>query len=153
MQAKEKRGRGIAVHQSFNSDVAQVAEVTVKTRRDVQGGPGDICGGLRCRRQSRRDQGADGREYRIRPAAALHGAITLKDGIVEQFELPSVQGAADQGEMPAVEVHMHPPSSEQPTGVGEPGVPPIAPAVANALFAATGKRIRSLPIGKQLEKT
>ena len=50
-------------------------------------------------------------------------------------------------EMPKVEVHIVP-SELAPTGVGEPGVPPIAPALVNALFAATGKRIRKLPIGK-----
>ncbi len=53
-------------------------------------------------------------------------------------------------EMPVVEVHIVP-SAEPPTGVGEPGVPPLAPALANALFAATGKRIRTLPIGNQLQ--
>jgi isoquinoline 1-oxidoreductase subunit beta len=51
-------------------------------------------------------------------------------------------------EMPKVEVHIVP-SQENPTGVGEPGVPPIAPAVCNALFNLTGKRIRTLPIGSQ----
>jgi isoquinoline 1-oxidoreductase beta subunit len=52
--------------------------------------------------------------------------------------------------MPKVDVYIVP-SAEKPTGVGEPGVPPIAPALANALFAATGKRIRTLPIGEQLK--
>ena len=50
-------------------------------------------------------------------------------------------------EMPRVEVHIIP-STEKPTGVGEPGVPPIAPALCNAVFAATGKRIRELPVNK-----
>jgi isoquinoline 1-oxidoreductase subunit beta len=54
-------------------------------------------------------------------------------------------------EMPAVEVHIMP-STEKPTGVGEPGLPPIAPAVANAIFAATGRRIRKLPFGNRLKE-
>jgi isoquinoline 1-oxidoreductase beta subunit len=77
-------------------------------------------------------------------SAALYGAITLKDGKVEQsnfHDYPSLRIS----EMPVVEVHVVP-SAEKPSGVGEPGVPPIAPAVANAIAAATGKRIRSLPL-------
>ena len=76
-------------------------------------------------------------------SAALYGRITLKDGVVEQsnfHEYPVLR----INEMPVVEVHIVP-STEKPTGVGEPGVPPIAPAVANAIAAATGQRIRTLP--------
>ena len=80
-------------------------------------------------------------------SAALYGAITLKEGKVEQSnfnDYPMLR----INEMPQVEVHIVA-SSANPTGVGEPGVPPIAPAVANALFAATGKRLRNLPLRAQ----
>jgi isoquinoline 1-oxidoreductase beta subunit len=77
-------------------------------------------------------------------SAALRGAITLKDGRVEQLNFHDYQPLR-MNEMPHVDVYIVP-SSEPPTGVGEPGVPPIAPAVCNAIFMATGKRIRSLPI-------
>ncbi len=76
-------------------------------------------------------------------SAALHSAITLKEGRVEQsnfHDYPLLRIS----QMPQVEVHIVP-SQAAPTGVGEPGVPPLAPAVANALFAATGKRLRKLP--------
>jgi isoquinoline 1-oxidoreductase beta subunit len=76
-------------------------------------------------------------------AAALHSAITLKDGVVEQANFNTYPPLRID-EMPAVEVHIVS-SAEHPTGVGEPGVPPLAPAVANALYAATGKRLRKLP--------
>ena len=75
--------------------------------------------------------------------AALYGAITLKDGQVEQTNFDGYQ-VLRIDEMPKVEVHIVP-SPEAPTGVGEPGVAPIGPAVANAVFAATGKRLRVLP--------
>jgi isoquinoline 1-oxidoreductase beta subunit len=75
--------------------------------------------------------------------AALYGRITFKDGRVEQgnfHDYPLMR----MNEMPRVEVHILP-STEAPGGIGEPGTPPIAPAVANAIFAATGKRLRALP--------
>jgi len=68
--------------------------------------------------------------------------------VVEQSNFPQYQPLRIN-EMPAVEVYIVP-SAEKPTGVGEPGTAPIAPAVANAIFAATGKRIRRLPIAEQL---
>ena len=77
-------------------------------------------------------------------SAALYGQITLKDGRVQQrnfHDYPVLR----IDEMPEVEVHIVP-STEPPSGVGEPGTPPMAPAVGNALFALTGKRIRSLPL-------
>src|SRR6266581_4673146 len=75
--------------------------------------------------------------------AALKEAITIKGGAVEQsnfhdFELLRID------EMPVVEVHVIP-STEPPSGTGEPGLPATAPAVANAIFAVTGKRLRTLP--------
>ena len=77
-------------------------------------------------------------------AAAMHGAITLKDGVVEQSNYTDYP-VLRINEMPRVEVHIVE-SQAAPTGVGEPGVPVIAPALANALFNATGKRLRDLPL-------
>jgi len=77
--------------------------------------------------------------------AALKDQITLDHGRVQQrnfHDYPMLR----MNEAPEIEVHIMP-STEKPTGVGEPGVPPVAPAVANAIFAATGKRVRKLPIG------
>jgi isoquinoline 1-oxidoreductase beta subunit len=77
-------------------------------------------------------------------SVSLSGAMAFKDGAVEQSnfnDYPVLRIDA----MPAVEVHIVP-STAPPSGVGEPGVPPIAPAVANALAAATGKRLRKLPL-------
>jgi len=77
-------------------------------------------------------------------SAALYGKITFKDGKVEQSNFHDYP-VLRIDEMPKVEVHIAA-SSEPPGGIGEPGLPPLAPAVANAIFAATGKRLRKLPI-------
>jgi isoquinoline 1-oxidoreductase beta subunit len=140
----EKRGRGIALHESFGTVVAQVAEVTVdkdsKFRVDRV-----VCAvecGLAVNPDVVRAQMEGGIGFGL--TAALYGKITLKDGAVEQsnfHDYPLLR----INEMPVVEVHIVP-STGKPTGVGEPGVPPIAPAVANALAQATGKRLRSLPL-------
>jgi isoquinoline 1-oxidoreductase beta subunit len=80
-------------------------------------------------------------------SAALHGAITLENGRVMQSNFDSY-APLRFSEMPEVEVHIVE-SSEPPTGIGEPGTPPIAPAVANAVFALTGKRLRRMPFDQE----
>ena len=79
-------------------------------------------------------------------SAALKSEITFENGRVQQRNFHDYQ-MLRINESPEIEVHIVP-SNEAPTGVGEPGVPPVAPAIANAIFAATGKRIRKLPIGR-----
>ena len=76
-------------------------------------------------------------------SAALYGKLTLKEGVVEESNFHNYP-VLRMAEMPTVEVHMVQ-GGETPTGVGEPGLPPIAPAVSNAIFALTGKRLRTLP--------
>jgi isoquinoline 1-oxidoreductase beta subunit len=78
--------------------------------------------------------------------AALKGEISIAGGRVVQSNFNNYQ-MLHMGEMPVIEVHIVP-STDAQGGVGEPGTPPIAPAVCNAIFALTGKRIRTLPIGK-----
>jgi isoquinoline 1-oxidoreductase beta subunit len=138
------RGRGIAVHASFDSFVAQVAEVTVQPDGNFQVDR-VVCAvdcGVAVNPNAIAAQMEGGIGFGL--TAALHGRITLRDGRVEQSNYADYP-LLRIGEMPRVEVHIVP-SEAHPTGVGEPGVPPIAPAVANALYAATGKRVRNLPI-------
>jgi len=136
---------GLAVHESFKTFVAQVAEVSVeggevKTHRVVVAV----------------DCGTPINPDVIR--AQMEGGVGFGYGSILAEELTLTGGKVDQGNydgytplridrMPKVEVHIVP-STEQPTGVGEPGVPPIGPAVANAVYAATGQRIRKLPFAK-----
>ena len=140
----DRRGRGIAVHESFNTVVAQVAEVTV--RRDGSWRLDRVMCAVDCGVQVNPDvvraQMESGIAYGL--SAAMYGAITLKDGAVEQSNFHDYVPLR-LAEMPRIGVYPVR-STAKPTGVGEPATPVIAPAVANALAAATGKRIRSLPI-------
>jgi isoquinoline 1-oxidoreductase beta subunit len=138
--------RGIAVAQSFGSYVAEVAEVSVspdgtpKVHRVVAA----VDCGMTVNPEIIRRQIEGGIAFGL--SAALHGRITLKDGRVEQSNFHDYP-VLRMPEMPRVEVHIVA-SREPPGGIGEPGTPPIAPAVVNAIFAATGKRLRSLPIDR-----
>jgi isoquinoline 1-oxidoreductase beta subunit len=138
-----KRARGVAVHESFDTFVAQVVEVTVNGDKFTVDRV--VCAvdcGVAVNPDVIRAQMEGGIGFGL--GAALYGAITLKNGEVEQSNFHNYP-VLRINEMPAIEVHIVQ-SSEKPTGVGEPGVPPIAPAVANALAAATGKRLRKLPL-------
>jgi isoquinoline 1-oxidoreductase beta subunit len=138
--------RGIAVHKAFESYVAQVAEVsvasdgTVRVHRVVCAidcGPVVNPGTVEVQMQS-------GIVYGL--TAALYGEIGIEGGRAVQSNFHDYSTLL-MAETPKVEVHIVP-STESQGGVGEPGMPPIGPAVCNAIFAATGKRIRRLPIGK-----
>lgn len=144
----EGRARGIAVAESFGSFVAQVAEVSLENdqprvhRVVIAADVGTVVNPNQVVAQM---EGA--MVYGL--SAALYGEITLKDGKVEQSNFDDYP-VLRMSEMPAVEVHLVK-SAENPGGVGEPGTPPIAPAVANALFALTGKRHRTLPLNQSLK--
>ncbi|HUJ01687.1 MAG TPA: xanthine dehydrogenase family protein molybdopterin-binding subunit [Usitatibacter sp.] len=137
------RARGIAVHESFGSVCAQVAEVSLddgapRVHRIVAAFD---CGlvvnplGVEAQVQSAIAFGL---------GAALFSEVTLEDGRVKQSNFHDYR-VLRLSEMPAIEVHLTG-GGDKPTGVGEPATPPVAPAVANALFALTGKRARRLPL-------
>jgi isoquinoline 1-oxidoreductase subunit beta len=137
-------GRGIAAHFSFDSYVAQVIEASVE-KNGVVKVHRVVCAldcGMVINPDTVKAQMEGGIIFGL--TAALKTEITFKDGRVEQGNFHDYQ-MLRIFESPEVEVHIVP-STENPTGVGEPGVPPAAPALANAIFAATGKRIRRLPI-------
>jgi isoquinoline 1-oxidoreductase beta subunit len=137
------RAFGVAMHESFNTVVAYVVEASVS-----KGVPRlhKVTAGVHC-------------NLAVNPltiAAQVEGAIlmglgttlpgaaiTLKDGVVEQQNFGDYT-VARMTDMPQVVVHIVP-STEAPTGMGEPGLPPLAPAFANAIFKLTGKRLRKLP--------
>ena len=137
-------GRGIATHFSFDSYVAQVVEASVEKNGNVK--VHRVVCAVDCGRAINPDvvkaQMEGGIIYGL--TAALHTEITLENGRVQQKNFHDYQ-MLRMFESPTIEVHIVP-SEENPTGVGEPGVPPVAPALANAIFAATGKRVRRLPI-------
>jgi isoquinoline 1-oxidoreductase beta subunit len=150
--AKKKPGNGralgIAVHRSFLTYVAAVVEVEVDQgkiripRVDIALDTGKVIHPDRVRAQL---EGASV----FGTSIALLGEITAANGRVQQSNFNNYP-VARLNEAP-VETHVHiVPSSAPPAGVGEPGVPPMSPAICNAIFAATGKRIRELPVKKQL---
>jgi isoquinoline 1-oxidoreductase beta subunit len=143
-------GRGIALRASFGSIVAQVAEVEVndKTIRVKRVTCAIDCGPV-VNPAIVRAQMESGIVYGL--SAALYGEITLKGGAVEQSNFSDYQLVRIDESPKDTRVHIVEHGIDVPaSGVGEPGVPPFAPALCNAIFAATGKRIRRLPIGDQL---
>ncbi len=139
------QSRGVAVHESFHSYVAQVADITQRADGSFKVDR-VVCAvdcGIAINPDIVRAQMEGGIGMGL--GAALREAVTLKEGAIEQINFDRYQPLRID-EMPQVEVHIVA-SSEAPSGVGEPGVPPIAPAVANALFALTGKPVRRLPFG------
>lgn len=138
-----RRGRGIAVHESFGSVVAHVAEVTVSDGAiTVDRVVTAVDCGIAVTPDVVRAQMQSGIGYGL--SAALYGKISLTDGHVDQTNFHQYR-VLRINEMPRViEIHIIP-STNPPSGVGEPGTPPIAPAVANAVRAATGIRLRNLP--------
>ncbi len=135
--------RGFAVHHSFESYVAEVADVSVESGRiRVHRVVAAIDCGICINPAGVRAQIESGIVFGL--SAALYGEIGIQGGRVRQsnfHDYPILR----MNEMPKIEVHIAD-SAEKSGGVGEPGTPPIAPAVANAVFAATGKRLRSLPL-------
>jgi isoquinoline 1-oxidoreductase subunit beta len=137
------RARGIAVHESFGSYVAQVAEVSVeKGAIRVHRVVCAIDCGVAVNPEAVRAQMESGIAFGL--GAVLHSKLSFKDGRVEQSNYHDYR-VLRMNEMPVVEVHIVP-STDKMGGVGEPGVPPIAPAVANAVATLTGQRLRELPL-------
>ena len=137
------RARGVAVHESFDTVVAQVAEVTLKPNGlpRVERVVVAVDCGIAINPDVVRAQMEGGLGFGL--SAALYNEISIEAGRVKQSNFHDYRSLRIE-DMPKVEVYIVP-SAEAPTGVGEPGVPPIAPAVANALFQLTGERVRRLP--------
>jgi isoquinoline 1-oxidoreductase beta subunit len=138
-------GRGLAIHESFGTIVGEIVEVAVSPRGQVKVERVVAvvdCGHVVNPRTV---------EMQIESAviygltAALYGEITIREGRVEQSNFNDYE-MVRMAEAPLIETHFALSGGKKWGGIGEPGTPPLAPALANAIFAATGKRIRSLPI-------
>jgi isoquinoline 1-oxidoreductase beta subunit len=137
------RARGVAVHESFGSFAAQVAEVSMESGRiRVHRVVCAIDCGVAVNPETIAAQMESGIAFGL--GAVLHSTLHIKNGRAEESNFHDYQ-VLRLNEMPVVEVHIVP-STEKPGGIGEVGVPPIAPAVANAVFALTGQRLRELPL-------
>jgi len=140
------KGRGVALHESFNSYVAEIVDVSTNADGEIKV-ERVVCAvdcGLAINPDVIKAQMEGGIGYGL--GTVMRNQITLKEGIVEQENFPDYAPLRIY-EMPKIEVHIVP-SDKDPTGVGEPGTPPIGPALANAIYAATGKRIFSLPMSE-----
>lgn len=145
-------GLGIAVHRSFVSYIATVVEVAVDEKGKIAVPRVDTaidCGTyVNPERIQSQIEGTAIQGLSL----AKYGEITFKDGRVQQKNFDGFQVVRIDESPGVINVHIVPPGPDTPpSGAGEPGLPPFAPALVNAIFAATGKRIRSLPIGKQLQ--
>jgi isoquinoline 1-oxidoreductase beta subunit len=137
------QGRGVALHPSAGSIVAEIAEVAVDGGRiSVKRVVAAMDCGLVIAPDSVETQVQGSIVYGL--TAALFGKITVEKGRVVQSNFPDYD-MVRMAQMPKVEVHIIA-STADPGGVGQPPTAPIAPAIANAVFAATGKRVRSLPL-------
>lgn len=143
MKPAEGRHLGFAAHGSFGTDVAEIAEVSIeKGKIRVHKVTCVVDCGIAVTPDVVRAQMEGGVMFAL--TATLYGRVDLKNGEVQQsnfHDYPILR----MDEAPEVEVVIIE-SDDDPTGVGEPGVPPLAPAVANAVFAATGQRLRALPL-------
>jgi isoquinoline 1-oxidoreductase beta subunit len=137
--------RGIAIHETYGTLVGQVAEVRLDQGRPIVR---RVVAATDCGIAVSPDQIAAQMEGGIGfgLSAALFGSMTLKDGLVQETNFDAYP-VLRMNDMPAIETHIIA-STNRPTGMGEPGVPPIAPAIANALLALTGTPSRSLPFLK-----
>jgi isoquinoline 1-oxidoreductase beta subunit len=145
-------GLGIAVHRSFVSYIATIVEVAVDEKGKLTVPRVDTaidCGTFV--NPERIESQLEGAAI-MGLSLAKYGEVTFKDGRVQQKNLDDFPVIRIDESPRVTNVYIVPPGPDTPPGgVGEPGVPPFAPALANAIFAATGKRMRVLPIGKQLE--
>lgn len=137
-------GRGVAVHKSFNTYVAEVAEVSADAdgRIRLERFVAAVDLGVAVNPDVIRAQVEGSIGYGI--GHAMRQKITFTDGEVDQSNFPDYEPLRI-ADMPKVEVHIVP-SNEAPTGIGEPGLPPAGPALANAIYNATGKRVTRLPM-------
>ncbi len=136
--------RGVALHESFGAIVAQIAEVSLGPDRAIRVHR-VVCAidcGMAVNPNLIAQQIEGGVAFGL--SAALHGGVAFEDGRAQPGNFDTAPVLRIDA-APAVEVHIVP-STEAPEGVGEPGVPPVAPAVANAVFVLTGERLRRLPL-------
>ncbi|AUC85058.1 twin-arginine translocation pathway signal protein [Polaribacter sp. ALD11] len=140
----KNHGFGVAIHYSFYSYVATIVEVSVLNKKvKVENVWTTIDCGLALNKDNIKNQLEGAAIFGM--SLALYGKISTKNGAVEQHNFFDYQ-MARMKDAPKIHIHIVDAMKEPPTGVGEPGVPVMAPAICNALFNATGERVRSLPL-------